>query len=186
MALILNSEETNDGTILYLTDASTWGSDSVPAFADVDSVALTVQYETPDGVSVVYNFDAQTIFTTAQGLADPSLLIYPITMVSLGIGAATDPLPDGIYTINYSVVDNAVTTDMDQIGILCDALIKTEVYRIVGDIQYQYYANNNYYTKQIDDALLIQSLYDSMQASAWVAKQEEIIKVLETLQRLTQ
>jgi len=185
MALILNSQQTNDATILYLTDASTWGTDGIPAFLDVDTVALTVQYETPDGVSVVYNFDAQTIFDAAQVAVDESLLVYPITMASLGIGATTDPLPDGIYTINYSVVDNGVTDTMDQIGILCDALIKAEVYKKVGSIAYQYYANNNYYTKPIDDVLLIQSLYDSMLANAYVAKQEEIIKILETLQRLT-
>ncbi len=185
--LILNSEQSNDGITLYLTDASTWGSDSVPAFADVDSVELTVQYETPDGLSVVYDYttDAQTIFDAAQLAGDSSLLIYPITMVSLGIEAATDPLPDGIWTINYSVVDNVTTTTMDELGILLDAQIKAEVYRRVGSIQYQYYANNNFYTKPIDDVLLLQSLYDSMLASAYVAKKEEIIKVLETLQRLT-
>jgi len=185
MALILNNSQTNDAITLYLTDTSTWGSDGVPAFLDVDSVALTVQYETPDGITEAYPFDAQTIFDAAQLAGDETLLIYPITMLSLGIGAATDPLPDGIYTINYSVVDNITTTSMDQLGILCDAIIKAEVYRRVGSIQYQYYANNNFYTKPIDDVLLLQSLYDSMLASAYVAKQEEIIKVLETLQRLT-
>jgi len=181
MSLVLLNEQSNDGMTLYLTDASTWGSDGIPALLDVDSVELTVQYETPDGVSTVYDFDAQTILDAAAG--DASLLIYPITMSSLGLGVTK--LPDGIYTINYSVVDDVTTITMDQLGLLLDAQIKAEVYRRVGSIQYQYYANNNYYTKPIDDTLLLQSLYDSMLASAYVAKQEEIIKVLETLQRLT-
>jgi len=186
MALILTNNQTNDGITLYLSDESIWGSDGLPAFADVTNVALTIAYETPtETVAAMTYTNALTIFQAAQTAVDESLVVYPITMLSLGIGAAGAPLPDGIWTVTYSVTSGAGTVVMDPISLLLDALIKTEVYKKVGAIQYSYYANNNFYTKPIDDTLLIQSLYDSMLANAYVAKQEEILKILEVLQRQT-
>jgi hypothetical protein len=184
MSLALNSTQTNDAKILYLIDESTWDDSDLPPWQDITSATITISYKTPeipDG-TIDYPKDVQSIFDAATTQAD---LVFPITSVDIGLGGDVQ-LPDGIYAIDYTVSDGAeVWTFPSRLDILVDAIIKFEVYRIVGSTPAKYICANNYYTKPIDDNLLIQSLYDAMQANAYVAKQDGILKILETLQRQT-
>lgn len=190
MGLILDNEQTNDAKILYLTDLSTWGTDGIPDFAtfqaDIVSAYITIQYKTSnddDWVVVSPNYDIASIIVAASTVAD---LIYPVTGTVVGLGEDA-PLPDGIWAVGYYLTDSSTTYQFDtDLELLLDATIKSEVYKRVGTIAYQYYCNNNYYTKPIDDDLLLQSLYDAMVSSTYVAKKEEILKILEVLQRQTQ
>jgi len=188
MSLILLNEQTNDGKILYLTDASTWNDGTIPAFATFQatmvSANITIKYKTPTNTSwsSIYTYDISSIITAATTVAD---LIYPITSVQIGLGSNL-ALPDGIYSIGYNLTDNVTTYSFaSELELLLSNIIKAIVYKQVGAIAYKYYCANNYYTKPIDDVLLIKSLYDSMIASAYVAKQPEILNILEVLQRQT-
>lgn len=189
MGLVLNNEQTNDAKILYLTDASTWGSDGIPVFAtfkaDMVSAYITIKYKTPantDWTIVATNFDISGIITAATTVAD---LIYPLTSVEAGLGSDL-ALSDGIWSIGYYLTDSGDIYSFDtDLELLLANVIKAEVYKQVGSIASKYYCANNYYTKPIDDILLIKSLYDSMIASAYVAKQPEILNILEVLQRQT-
>ena len=64
-------------------------------------------------------------------------------------------------------------------------LIHGIVYEKLSTIAYKYMCANNYYTKPIDDIILLNALYESMLASAYVSKQEEILNLLDVLQRQT-
>lgn len=186
MGLVLNNQQTNDAKILYLTDESTWDDGDLPVYTAITDAYLDIYYRTPDGISEIYNINVTNIFTGAASVDD---LIFPITSIDVGLGGDV-VLPDGIWTVAYTVTDGTGTGgdpwsfDSD-LELLLDAIIKVEVYRQVSTIVTKYYCSNNYYTKPIDDILLIKGLYDSMLASAYVAKQDEIINILEVLQRQT-
>lgn len=188
MGLALNDSQSNDAKILKLIDQSIWDDGTLPAWNTITSAILTISYKTPeipDGTDDSLK-DVTSVFTAATTQDD---LVFSITSSDLGLGGDVK-LPDGIYSINYTVSDgtglNGDPWSFDsRLETLLDAIIKFDVYRIVGSTPAKYICANNYYTKPIDDNLLIQSLYDAMQANAYVAKQDGILKVLETLQRQT-
>lgn len=188
MRLALNNSQTNDAKILYLTDNSTWGSDSVPALAAVTSASIQLWKKEPDDDDFVeYTaIDVLEVFTTAAG--DSSLLIFPIVFnsgVSLDVDAVgISQFPDGIWKVQYTI-NESVTFD-SVLELMLDQIIKFKIYKELGQIPLKYLASNNYYTKPMDDVLLQKCLHYSMEASAYVAKQDEILNTLDTLQRLTQ
>lgn len=184
MSLDLLNDQSNDARILYLTDNSTWDDGDLPAWGTITSASLEISYKTPDipdGTND-YTKDITDIFTGASSQSD---LIFQITSIDIGLGGGLQ-LPDGIYSVNYIVSNGVDTWQFDaRIELLLDAIIKVKVYKIVGSTPAKYICSNNYYTKPIDDNLLIQSLYDSLQANAYIAKQDGILAILETLQRQT-
>lgn len=184
MSLKLNNTQTNDAKILYLVDASTWANGDLPNWGDIASASLVVSYKTPDILdgTIDYVKDISNVFIAASSQSD---LVYTVTSTDLQLGGDV-ALPDGIYSINYIVSNGTQTWQFDsKLELLLDAQIKFEVYKRVATIPAKYICSNNYYTKPIDDNLLIQSLYDSLQANAYVAKQDGILAILDTLQRQT-
>ena len=189
MALDLTSEQTNDAKILYLTDASTWGSDSIPAFAtfkaNMVSAELEISYKStdyPDGTDSV-TVDISQIFTDATDETDLIYnIVFPIPSSLDGTETGISQLPDGVWTINYILTDNSDTYEVT-LEFLLDEIIKADVYKEVAKIPLKYLCANHYYTKQIDDILLISGLYYSLQANAYIAKQDYIIEILDTLER---
>lgn len=188
MALSLLNQQTNDGKILYLTDISTWDDGTLPPFSSITSAQLEIFYKTPDipEGTEVYTFDVINFFNDALEQSD---LVFPVTFTNQPIIAddtGINPLPDGIWFIMYTVSDGVETWSFpSNLQILADAQIKAEIYKRVGSIAYKYYCSNNYVTKPIEDDLLLKSLYDAMLTSAYVAKHDEILKILEVLQRQT-
>lgn len=182
MGLALENSQTNDALTLTLTDASTWGVD-LPAYTTVTSAILTLTYKTPSNTSgsTTYTKNVTSIFTGASSTSD---LVFPITSVDVGLGGGVQ-LPDGIWTVTYTVIANSTTYTFDSdLELLLDAIIKAEVYKKVATMSSLYFANNNYFVKPIDDILLLNSLYEAMLKSAYVAKQTEILNILDVLQRL--
>lgn len=188
MGLSLLTEQTNDAKILYLTDVSSWNDGDLPSFSSINHAQLDISYKTPEipEGSVVYTADVTSIFLEASTQSD---LVFPITFTTQPIvmdPIGVNPLPDGIWIVMYTVSNGVTSWSFDSnLEILCDAQIQAEIYKRVGQIAYKYYCSNNYVTKPIEDDLLLKSLYDSMQASAYVAKHDEILKILEVLQRQT-
>ena len=179
MGLKLLNSQSNDAKILYLTDDSTWDDGTLPVVGDVTTVQLQIWYKTVDAPDY-----QSTPYVVNQAFANPTQdeLVFEITSDLVGLGV-DQPLTDGIYKIQYIV--NSTWQFDSELELLLDALIRNEVDKKVGKIPFLYFANNNYYTKTIDDALLSQSLYDGMNANAYVAQQNGILIVLETLQRQT-
>ena len=187
MALALTNAQTNDSKILYLTDNSTWGSDGIPALGSVTTAVLQITYKTPDlyDFTTVEEIDVISVFTAAAGSA--SLLVFPIEFNSVpqldtdGIGIAQ--LPDGIWKIQY-IINGTVDFD-SPLDLLLDMTIKTKIYSELAQVPIKYISANNYYTKPIDDVLLLKCMHYGMEANAYVAKQPAILNILETLQRQT-
>ena len=188
MALGLINAQTNDARLLYLTDNSTWGSDGVPALGSVTSAVLQISYRdtTLDNFTTPIEIDVLSIFTAANG--DTSLLVFPIEFNSAPSldddGVGINALPDGIWKIQYII--NGTIEFPSTLELLLDMNIKTVIYRNLSTVPVKYLCANNYYTKPIDDILLEKSLHYAMEANAYVAKQSEILNILDTLERLTQ
>lgn len=189
MGLKLLNSQTNDAKILYLQDQSTWGDGDLPSFSSITHAQLDISYKTPDipEGSQVYTADVTNVFNSASSQDD---LLFPVTYINQPIvdeAVGVNPLPDGVWIVMYTVSNGVTSWSFDaNLELLLDAQIKAEIYKHVGSIAYKYYCSNSYVTKPIEDDLLLKSLYDSMQASAYVAKHEEILKILEVLQRQTQ
>lgn len=192
MSLILLNTQTNDAKVLYLTDASTWGlgDPALPAYTAVSSASLSIYYKTPDypdGTTPV-TIDIISVFNAALSASD---LIFPIVMGSVPAldadAVGINEFADGIYIISYTVSDGVSTWTFDSaLELLVDGVIKVEIYRQLGQIPLKYVASNNYYTKPMDDILLLKCLHYSMEADAYVAKKEQLLETLDTLQRLTE
>jgi hypothetical protein len=190
MALILTSTQTNDAKVLYLTDGSSWGSDSVPAYTDVTDAYLTISYKDPDyptGTTdtIVNIFD---VFDNANSASD---LIFPIvfnTAPALSVaGTGVNQLPDGVWSIQYTIEYVGGPKSFDSpLEILVNGVIDAEVYKQLSTVLTKYLCSNNYYTKQIDDINLLFALNEGMKANAYVAQQSSIIKHIDTLERLIQ
>lgn len=189
MGLVLTNAQTNDAKILYLTDASTWGSDGLPAYTSVTEASLSIYYKDPDNPTGTTTtvIDVIDIFTSAQSASD---LIFPIVISGGSIGTADsgiDQLPDGIWVIQYDIVWPGGSADFDSpLELLLDGIIKSEIYKDLATVNYQYLCSNNYYTKPIDDTLLLYCLRQSILANAYVAQQSNIINAIETIQLLLQ
>lgn len=185
MGLGLTNSQTNDAKILYLSDNSTWGSDGVPALGTVTSASLIISYKTPDldDYTADLVIDITQVFTDAAG--DETLLVFPLTFGSqpelntspIGVNS----FPDGIWKITYEVSDG--TTVSKLVELLLDMQIKTKIYSDLATIDVKYTCANNHYTKPIDDVLLSWVQYLGMGANAYIAKKEEVLNILETLQR---
>jgi hypothetical protein len=191
MALELISSQSNDAKILYLTDNSTWGTDGLPELSEVVSASIQLWKQEPDDDDFV-EYDSivvTSIFTAAAG--DSSLLIFPFefnTTPGLNYSpAGINVFPDGIWKVQYTITDSSESYEFaSPAEIMFDQIIKFKIYKDLSQIPLKYLSANNYYTKPMDDVLLEKCLHYSMEASAYVAKQDEILETLDTLQRLTQ
>lgn len=187
MGLVLNNQQTNDAKILYLTDASTWGSDGLPAYTSITAAELEIYYKDPDypDGTAVQTIDVTDIFTGASTAAD---LIFPVIINSGNIGVAdsgVDQLPDGIWVIEYNVTWSGGNDSFDSpLELLLDGVLKADIYSKLATVNYQYLCSNNYYTKPIDDVLLLYCLRQGVLANAYVAQQSNIVDTIETIQLL--
>ena len=190
MGLALNSQQTNDAKILYLTDASTWGSDGLPAYTDITDAVLTISYKDPDYPAGTdsYIINVFDVFEAASAASD---LVFPIifnTQPALSISATgINQLPDGVWSIQYTLTySGGDITFPSPLEILVNGVIDAEVYKQLSTVLTKYLCSNNYYTKQIDDINLLFALNEGMKANAYVAQQSAIIKHIDTPERLIQ
>jgi hypothetical protein len=104
------------------------------------------------------------------------------------MGASTDQLTDGLYTITYKLVSNSdhtsVINELEQI-ILIDGAVRGTVYDALREISRQYDDEINNESREIMETLLQYSYLEGMNASATVGQQTEIINMLWTLNKLT-
>ena len=199
MGLKLDQKQSNDGKIFYLIDESTWGDGTLPSFQDMvancTAANLRIKYATQDELNSDGTIDyidnggngfLVDITSIIQNATTQYDLVYQVISTDLSLGSNI-PLYDGVYLVMYTITSDGVTYEFEtDLEVLLDALIKSEVYKRVSMIDYRYLCSNNYFTKDIDDTILIKALYDSMISSAYVARKEEILKLLDVLQRQTE
>jgi hypothetical protein len=184
----LSYSERNDNKVLTITDTTTnYDSDGNMAVDQITSLLLNVTIITSDNSELECDtIDLIDIFGSVVLQED---LVFPINTSHLiwngsALGTAESTLPDGIYTFQY-VIDSSLPTEVSYTeDVLIEGVIRTQVYSMLRDLP-TIYNCKECKTKQIMDTIFCYGLLNTMEAAGYVAKNEELINQLYTLERLT-
>lgn len=180
----------SDNTGSYSIDnVGGWGSPNI-AVTDIDGATHTL---TMDIVKKGINnsditYDTIDLYQKFGPFATVSDLVFTLTadmFVSNGtpVGTSDEVIPDGVYEFTY-IVDKGMGTESTLDGtLLIDGVVRTSVYKLLSNIPVKY-SCINYKSPKIDYAILAQSYLDSMHASAYLARIDDILISLETLQKI--
>jgi hypothetical protein len=187
LALSLSYSERNDNRLLTLTDTTTnWNVDGNIAVTGIISLTLDVTIVTSDNTETVY--DQIDLYDIHGGFTLSTDLVFPIDCSMLedsgtALGAATDELPDGVYTFTYIVNEGGVAETSYTEDILVEGKVRVAVYELLRTLPTTY-SCTECKTKEIMDAIFCYGLLNSMESAGYVAKNEELITQLYTLERL--
>jgi hypothetical protein len=188
VTLVLSYTERNDNKVITLTDISTdWGT---PTVGTITTLTLDVSITTSSNVTTDY--DQLNLIT----FADPDLgggstqadLTWNITAADLkvsgvALGTADDELPDGIYNFVYTLDASLGTESILDEEVLMEGNVRNAVYELLRTVP-TLYNSDECKSKQIMDAIFAYGYLNSIRAGGYVAKTEELINQLYTLERL--
>jgi hypothetical protein len=199
MALSLNfsSVQRNDNKVLTITDTSTgWGTGSDPNFTSIQSISgltysltldITVKQQSiPDIVFDTLDLGSYGPFATQTDLIfnlDSSVL----KINTIPYSTALIMLPDGVYDMVYKVSHYTggvwVTVNSLSASYLIDGTIRNKVYNKLRQIPVIYYNKDYSNKREVMDAIFAFAYLDSIEKSAYIARKEELLTMLETLNR---
>lgn len=184
MALALTYTERNDNELLTLTDVTTsWGSAPLPAIAAIATLTLDVTITESDSTETVCTQIDLVALNNLDGSSVQADLVFELDANTLGIGAAGDELPDGIYDFIY-VVDEGLGTEVSFTeSILVQGKIRKAVYELLRALPVTYNCQDCK-TKEIMDTVFCYGLLNSLEAAGYVAKNEELVNQLFVLERI--
>jgi hypothetical protein len=199
LTLDLSTIEQNDGKLITFTDTSTgWGTGGDPSYTIIEAyttqtyaLTLDITINTPTGITVY-----DTIDLYGKGLATPftvqSDLVFALdaSMIfdsAVALGTSATLLPDGIWDIVYKVqhyTGSAWTTITSKIeSLLVYGQVKKDVYDKLRLVPRWTESDVNKY-RDIQEAGYYYTYLQSIEKSAFIARKEELLQMLETLQRL--
>jgi len=213
LALDLTYLQSNDATTLTLTDnagtyhavdnSDGWGTPNPETTDIVISTDVIndggVQTHLILDVAVTDKNDLTTSYDTINlydqnggGFADASELTWDLTPAdfvesSTAMGAATDKLTDGVYSLTYQLVDNddhGVVQATFSEDILVDGDVRIDVYNKLRQVPVDYDNEENDTSREVMEALLDYCYLMSTVASSSVAMTEELTHMLYTLDKL--
>ena len=192
VSLALSYSERNDNKVLTLTDVTTnWGVGGNEAVTALTTLTLDVSRGCSDGTEVVYDqINLITLFGSGTNPEFPtqSTMVFPLTCAILkisgvAIGAATDELPDGIYTFTYVLDENLGTEVSLTTDILVEGKVRAAVYELLRDLPDTYNCKECK-SKEILDTIYCYGLLNAMESSGYVAKNTELLNQLYVLERM--
>ena len=183
----LSYSERNDNCLLTITDTTTWGGAEIDV-TDVTVLTLDIVITTSDGTETTYT-QIDLVDEFGDGVAPEfnaqSDMVFEIdaTMLLSGgtaYGTADDELPDGIWSITYTVNTDVGILEED---ILIDGRVRVAVYELLRALP-TIYNCDECKSKTVLDALYAYGCLNVLQSNAYVAKTEELISLLYTLERI--
>ena len=215
--LSISFEQSNDNKTITITDTTgTYSADNVTGWGspniDVGDI-IEAQYSTVDkyhlilDVSITDSTGTETAYTqinlrdhNGADFTEPADLVFEINashLISSGVvlGTSDDELPDGLYAIDYRIVDASDSTQTETNGVtttdnyivdtiyLVHGVVKAAVYDQLRQIPTDYMCNNCK-TDEIMEAIFASGYLQAIETSAYVAKQEELIIMLATLESI--
>lgn len=195
MDLTLSILEKSDLTALVLTDTTVgWGTGGNVAITAIDNVShtlhLDVKKKTLTG-TVVY--DTINLYTDADfggPWTSQSDLVFTITPMKLLVDGAVESgvtadstIEDAVYTFTYTLDEGLGTELSVEVVVLAYNDIKTKVYTKLRQVHPIYNAYD-FRSKEISDTLLQYSLLKSIEAMAYVALEDELVEMLDTIQKI--
>jgi hypothetical protein len=184
MALALTYTERNDNELLTLTDVTTtWGVAPLPAIAAITTLTLDVTITTSDGTETVCTQIDLVAEESLDGSSTQADLVYELSALTLGLGAVGDELPDGVYDFIY-IVDEGLGTEVSFTeSILVQGRVRRSVYELLRTLPVTYNCQDCK-TKEIMDVIFCYGLLNTLESNGYVAKNEELINQLYTLERI--
>lgn len=213
LSLALSYDQSNDATYLTLTDATGetatggWGVSGNETYTDIVAgtdtttsskyhLLLDISVTDKDGTVTEYDqinlYDLSATNGTTVPYAAITDLVWTITAADLvysgtAMGTSADRLTDGIYDITYTLASNSDhSTEVDSLEqkLLIDGDIRADVYDALREISRQYDNEVNDESKEIMEALLKYAYLLSIDASATVSEETNLINMLWTLDKL--
>lgn len=200
--LTFSVEERNDNKRLIVTDTTGeynavtneggWDATGAtnPNPADIDgtthTLGLRVIITTSDGTSTTYDtIDLRSMFGPFYSLMNLVFTLDCSMLTNNGapLGTNETEFPDGIYDVTYIYDELLGTVVSGNISLLIDGQVRNSVYQLLRKVPSIYYCEDCD-TKYILDTIFSRAWLDSMYSSAYVAKTEELLSDLSTLQSL--
>lgn len=193
-----------------LTGAGGWGQGGNITYTDIDGplddplttygLSLDISITTSNAVTNTYDqidlYDEFGPFTTYPDdmvfEITPDMLIDSVTGGALGI--VSDALPDGIYAITYKVIADPAGSPSDYAtlleSILVDGTVRIKVYDQLRLISNTYLSMGTFPSSGPEyiltrNTLVKYGLLRGMVATVSNARQNEILDILDTIERLT-
>jgi len=213
--LSLTFSQSNDATYITVTDTTGdysatntggWGTPNED-YADIvistdtttaSKYHLLLDISVEDKTTTTTTYDQINLYdsnvaVTDRPFADTDDLtwfINPATLSAGGsdMGTSADMLVDGLYTITYSLVSNSnhsTVVDSVETTMFVDGSVRITVYDALREIYRQYDDEINDESREIMETLLKYSYLKATNASATVAKEDKLINMLWTLDKLT-
>jgi hypothetical protein len=188
MAIILSLSytERNDNKAITLTDTSTgWAT---PAGLGITTLTLGISITTSDNTTTVYTPINLVVHNSIGVGTTYDQLVYVLDaadFVSGGIPLGTNNtvLPDGIYRFTYTLnADPVAVVPLDEY-VLMEGNVRNAVYEALRTLPTLYTCTECKH-KTIMDAIFAYGYLNSIRAGGYVAKTEELISQLYTLERL--
>lgn len=182
LAPLLSYSERNDNKLLTLTDVTVFGAPNI-LVSGITALTLDITITTSDGTATTY--DTIDLYTLYSGpFALQSELVYEISCASLldntiALGTTDDELPDGIWSITYTINAEPPLEE----DILIDGVVRTGVYELLRSIP-TIYNCSECKSKTVLDAIYCYGCLNVLQSDAYIAKTEELLSLLYTLERL--
>lgn len=162
-----------------------------PLPSEIIEATMSLNYQTSNGeTSGPYNVDLFAEFGPFSSQAD---LVYTINGSHVGMNDG-DLIPDGIWQVTYTLtarpagndgnndqnfVADPITTEM-----LVYGQVKVKVYDKLRNIPVSYLCNNAVTVDNIEEAELAAAYLKGIEASAYISKSEELLKMLGTLEKI--
>jgi hypothetical protein len=198
--LSLSYIQNNDNKAILFTDTTgntepdAWGQSGNINPSDIDGAAHTLELDVSitiaDGTIVTYDtIDLYTEFGPFATIADLEFLITPSMLIdnTVALGDDDTELPDGIYDIQYTVDAGLATEAYVSYSLLIDGQVRNKVYDSLRQIPVKYNCKIDFgdcsSCKTILQALFWYSYLKAMVASCNLSKREEILTMLNTLER---
>jgi hypothetical protein len=178
----LSYSERNDNKVLTITDTTNnWGVGGNPNPADVTVITLGVIITISDGTHVHYDaIDLHAI----QAHATQGAMVWDIDSSMLKVSTIAtigtdEELPDGIWNITYTLNTTAGTPE----DIFIDGQVRVAVYELLRALP-TIYNCTECKSKTVLDAIYCYGCLNVARSDAYVAKTEELLALLYTLERL--
>lgn len=213
MALNLNISsvtQSNDNTILRIIDGTgTYSSENIGGWGapntalstingTTNSLTLTITITDSSGVETiyepidVYNYLGHTPSTIDDLVIDVTCDMLIESGGSTAIGTDEDELPDGWYNIEYKAEIISTGVDIDSLNtqLLLDGVVRNKIYELLIYIPRTSYESNpnRIYTnnwEQLTFPIYVLSLFEAMLAYVTPARKNEILEMLNYIERLT-
>lgn len=199
LTLYLKFEEQNDAKaavitdITGVTDSTDWGVGSNINYTDIDNVTygLTLDINITDSGGTTIAYDTIDLYSNFGPFVDYEDLKFIITCALLKqsgapIGTTDDTVPDGIWDITYNLVTIGISTLSFNFDTLIPGVVEKAVYNKLRQISTTYACNEDCDSHEIREAMFAFSYLIGLNSSAYVAKTEELLNQLGTLERMVQ